>query len=94
MDYNESFNIYREIEDIINSIHTTDFKKKLNRIDRCINKLLIDHGMNTYFEIGFDEVHKSNMSKLEEGKALYRKDGKVLKGKDYFKPNLRDLIHG
>lgn len=37
----------------------------------------------------FAEVHKSNMSKLgEDGKPIYREDGKVLKGEDYREPNL------
>ena len=37
----------------------------------------------------FDEVHKSNMSKLgEDGKPVYREDGKVLKGPNYTPPNL------
>ena len=40
-----------------------------------------------------DRVHKSNMSKLdEEGKPIYRKDGKVLKGPNYQPPDLTDLI--
>ena len=38
-------------------------------------------------------VHKSNMSKLgEDGKPIYRADGKVLKGENYKPPNLTDLI--
>jgi len=38
-------------------------------------------------------VHKSNMSKLgENGKPIYRKDGKVLKGPNYHKPDLKNLI--
>ena len=41
-----------------------------------------------------DRVHKSNMSKLgEDGKPLYRADGKVLKGPNYQPPNLEDLIN-
>lgn len=40
----------------------------------------------------FDEVHRSNMSKLENGKVLYRSDGKVLKGKDYFPPDLETIL--
>ena len=37
-------------------------------------------------------VHKSNMSKLgEDGKPIYRADGKVLKGPNYAPPNLKDL---
>ena len=38
-------------------------------------------------------VHQSNMSKLdEEGKPIYREDGKVLKGPNYKPPNLEDLV--
>ena len=39
-------------------------------------------------------VHRSNMSKLgEDGKPIYRGDGKVLKGPNYAPPNLKDLIN-
>ena len=38
-------------------------------------------------------VHESNMSKLgEDGKPIYREDGKVLKGPNYIPPNLEDLV--
>jgi predicted HAD superfamily Cof-like phosphohydrolase len=38
-------------------------------------------------------VHKSNMSKLgEDGKPIYREDGKVLKGPNYQPPDLSDLV--
>lgn len=41
----------------------------------------------------FDRVHASNMSKLgDDGKPLYREDGKVLKGPNYKKPDLEDLF--
>lgn len=41
----------------------------------------------------FDEVHKSNMSKLgDDGKPIYRKDGKVIKGPNYKKPNLERFV--
>ena len=44
-------------------------------------------------EEAFNRVHSSNMSKLgEDGKPILRKDGKVLKGPKYFKPDLTDLI--
>jgi predicted HAD superfamily Cof-like phosphohydrolase len=40
-----------------------------------------------------DRVYRSNMSKLDEdGKPIYRADGKVLKGPNYQKPNLTDLV--
>ena len=41
----------------------------------------------------FVRVHESNMSKLgEDGKPIYREDGKVLKGPNYHKPDLTDLV--
>jgi predicted HAD superfamily Cof-like phosphohydrolase len=41
----------------------------------------------------FDEVHRSNMSKLDkDGKPIYRADGKVMKSELYFKPNLKQIL--
>lgn len=41
----------------------------------------------------FDEVQSSNMSKLgEDGKPIYRDDGKVMKGPGYFQPELEPII--
>lgn len=41
----------------------------------------------------FDEVHRSNMSKLgEDGKPIHREDGKVLKGPNYFEPDLEQFF--
>ena len=43
-------------------------------------------------DMGFQEVHRSNMSKLgEDGKPIYREDGKVLKGPNYFPPDLEKI---
>lgn len=44
-------------------------------------------------EQAFKRVHDSNMSKLENGKVVYREDGKVLKGKNYKPANLKDLLY-
>ena len=49
---------------------------------------IIEHGMSEIIEDVFDEIQKSNMSKLgADGKPIYREDGKVMKGPNYFKPN-------
>ena len=41
----------------------------------------------------FDEIQRSNMSKLgEDGEPIYREDGKVMKGPNYFKPNISDIL--
>lgn len=54
---------------------------------------VLHHGMQDIFDEAFKEVHASNMSKLENGKPLYREDGKVLKGKDYFTPDFSDMLN-
>ena len=49
--------------------------------------------MGWFLDEALDRVHRSNMSKLgEDGKPIYREDGKVLKGPNYKPPNLEDLV--
>ncbi len=54
---------------------------------------IIEHGMQYKIAEVFDEIQRSNMSKLgEDGKPIYREDGKVLKGPNYFKPNIKEIL--
>ena len=54
---------------------------------------IIEHGLQHKIEEVFDEIQRSNMSKLDEnGMPIYREDGKVLKGPNYFKPNIESII--
>jgi len=54
---------------------------------------IIEHGMQHKIEEVFNEIQKSNMSKLgADGKPIYREDGKVLKGPDYFKPDIQTIL--
>lgn len=54
---------------------------------------ILAHGMQHIIEDVFDEIHQSNMSKLGiDGKPVLRADGKVLKGPDYFKPDISKFI--
>ena len=54
---------------------------------------IIEHGLQHKIEAVFDEIQRSNMSKLDEdGKPIYREDGKVMKGPNYFKPDFSKLI--
>ena len=54
---------------------------------------IIEHGMQEKINEVFEEIQRSNMSKLsEDGKPIYREDGKVLKGPNYFKPNIADIL--
>jgi len=55
---------------------------------------IIEHGMQYKIDEVFEEIQRSNMSKLgEDGNPIYREDGKVLKGPNYFKPNIRDILN-
>lgn len=54
---------------------------------------ILKHGMQHIIEEVFDEIQASNMSKLgEDGKPVLREDGKILKGPNYFKPDISKFI--
>ena len=54
---------------------------------------ILKHGMQHKIEEVFNEIQKSNMSKLDEnGKPIYREDGKILKSNQYFKPNIKAIL--
>jgi predicted HAD superfamily Cof-like phosphohydrolase len=55
----------------------------------------LEYGIADKLPALFDEVHESNMSKLDEnGKPIYREDGKVMKSTRYKKPNLKSIVYG
>ena len=54
---------------------------------------ILKHGLQNKIEEVFDEIQRSNMSKLDiNGKPIFREDGKILKGENYFKPNIRKIL--
>lgn len=54
---------------------------------------ILEHGLQHKIEEVFNEIQRSNMSKLGEyGKPIYREDGKVMKGPNYFKPNIEAIL--
>ena len=55
---------------------------------------ILEHGMQYKIDAVFNEIQRSNMSKLGgDGKPIYRNDGKVMKGPNYFKPNILKIIN-
>lgn len=92
------------IEDVIYQgvIEGDVSKEDLKRVKAALLKELCDlqyvlSGFAVTFGLPLDEaferVHESNMSKLgPDGKPIYREDGKVLKGPNYKKPDLSDLV--
>ncbi|MDD2986229.1 nucleoside triphosphate pyrophosphohydrolase family protein [Flavobacterium sp.] len=54
---------------------------------------IIEHGLQHKIEAVFEEIQRSNMSKLGvDGKPIYREDGKVMKGPNYFKPDFEKIL--
>jgi predicted HAD superfamily Cof-like phosphohydrolase len=54
---------------------------------------IITHGMQHKIGEVFEEIQRSNMSKLgPDGKPIYREDGKVMKGPNYFKPDIAKIL--
>ena len=54
---------------------------------------ILSHGMQHKISEVFKEIQRSNMSKLgPDGKPIYREDGKVLKGPNYFKPDIAAIL--
>ena len=60
---------------------------------KLIFEKVFKNEFNDIFVKAFEEVHRSNMSKLQDGKAIFRADGKILKGAGYFKPSLKQFIN-
>jgi len=80
-----------------------EFKEALTRkdlkevADALTDILYVTYGAGHAFGINlddcFEEVQKSNMSKLDkDGKPIYNDQGKVMKGPNYFKPNLKKFL--
>ncbi|MDG1429138.1 MAG: nucleoside triphosphate pyrophosphohydrolase family protein [Crocinitomicaceae bacterium] len=54
---------------------------------------ILKHGMQHKIEEVFEEIQRSNMSKLDaDGKPIYREDGKVMKSDLYFRPNIKSIL--
>ena len=54
---------------------------------------ILTHGMQHVIEAVFSEIQDSNMSKLgADGKPIYREDGKVMKGPNYKRPDLKQFV--
>ncbi len=86
--------ISEELEELQLAITNNDI---VEVADALTDLLYVIYGAGHAFGIDLDEcfmeVHESNMSKLgEDGKPIYREDGKVLKGPGYFPPNLEEIV--
>ena len=86
--------IQEELEELREAVGNADM---VEVADALTDILYVTYGAGHAFGIDLDktfvEVQESNMSKLgKDGKPLYREDGKVMKGEDYFPPNLKRVL--
>ncbi len=62
-------------------------------IQYILSGTVVEFGFQKLFDDAFEEIHSSNMSKLDEnGKPILREDGKVLKSENYRKPDLKQFL--
>ena len=86
--------IKEELEELTDAINNKDL---LEVADALTDILYVTYGAGHAFGIDldmcFDEVQNSNMSKLDEnGEPIYNESGKVMKGPNYFKPDLTKFV--
>jgi hypothetical protein len=82
------------ISHLINPEERDNVLKQQGKVSRTLESGFEYYGADTFYE-AFIRVHNSNMSKLgPDGKPIMRDDGKVMKGPNYKKPDLSDLVRG
>ena len=87
--------IKEELSELTDAMNNKDL---LEVADALTDILYVTYGAGHAFGIDldkcFDEVQNSNMSKLDEnGKPIYNENGKVMKGPNYFKPDLSKFVN-
>lgn len=88
--------IKEEFDELLEAIEDADI---VEVADALTDILYVTYGAGHAFGIDLDkcfaEVQASNMSKLgSDGKPIYNTNGKVMKGPDYFKPDLKRVLYG
>ena len=91
------FNLMKEEnEEYLEAVQNNDLTETADALGDMLYILcgtIIEHGLQYKIEEVFDEIQRSNMSKLDhDGKPIYREDGKVLKGPNYFKPSFEEIL--
>ena len=86
--------IQEELEELSDAVADRDM---VQIADALTDLLYVVYGAGHSFGIDLDEcfqeVHSSNMSKLgEDGRPIYREDGKVMKGPSFFEPDLEGIL--
>ena len=83
----------QELEDAIADGDLVEIADAFGDMMYILYGTICKHGLQDKIAEIFDEIHRSNMSKLgADGKPIYREDGKVMKGENYFKPNIAKYL--
>lgn len=91
------FNLMKEEnEEYLEAVQNNDLTETADALGDMLYILcgtILEHGLQHKIEEVFEEIQRSNMSKLDhDGKPIYREDGKVMKGPNYFKPNFESIL--
>ncbi|MFP9099307.1 MazG nucleotide pyrophosphohydrolase domain-containing protein [Flavobacterium sp. RHBU_24] len=85
-----------ENEEYLEAVQNNDLTEVADALGDMLYILcgtIIEHGLQHKIEDVFNEIQRSNMSKLDSnGLPIYREDGKVMKGPNYFKPNFEEIL--
>ena len=91
------FNLMKEEnEEYLEAVQNNDLVKVADALGDMLYILcgtILTHGMQHKITEVFEEIQRSNMSKLgENGNPILREDGKVMRGPNYFKPNIESIL--
>ena len=84
-----------EVQEYAEAARTGDLVEVLDAladIGYILAGTIINHGMQDIYDEAFNEVHRSNMAKLVDGKVIRREDGKVLKPEGWKPPQLAQFL--
>lgn len=88
--------LQEEVNELLSACENGDLNKVADGLIDCLYVLLgtsLEFGLHHKLELLFDEVHRSNMSKLDEnGNVVKREDGKILKSKLFSPPNIETIL--
>lgn len=96
-DYTLRYNLIKEEnEEYLDACKTGDIVEIADALGDQLYILfgtILKHGLQHKIEEVYDEIHRSNMSKLDEqGLPIFREDGKILKSSLYFRPNIKSIL--
>jgi predicted HAD superfamily Cof-like phosphohydrolase len=89
--------LQEELDELKEALENDDLVETLDALidlQYVLDGAFLSFGLQNVKNVAFNEVHRSNMSKLgEDGKPIRREgDGKVMKGPNYFKPDMTQFI--